>query len=175
MSTLSDVTVAVLGLGAMGLPMAANLVGHGAIVRGYDIAPARLDLAIAAGVTGCGSARAAATGADVVLLAVRNAAQLEDALYGPDGVIETLPAGATVLLTSTVGVEAVHDVADRSPPPGTTSSTPRSPEDPRAPGTATCSSPSAPTTRLGTQPNPCCRRWRARSCASARRLATARP
>ena len=113
MSTLSDVTVAVLGLGAMGLPMATNLVNHGAAVRGFDIAQPRLDLAAQAGVTGCGSAREAAAGADVVLLAVRNAAQLDDALYGPDGVVQTLPAGATVLLTSTVGVDAVRDVAGR--------------------------------------------------------------
>lgn len=113
MSTLSDVTVAVLGLGAMGLPMATNLVDHGAAVRGFDIAQPRLDLAAQAGVTGCGSAREAAAGADVVLLAVRNAAQLDDALYGPDGVVQTLPAGATVLLTSTVGVDAVRDVAAR--------------------------------------------------------------
>ena len=69
MSTLSDVTVAVLGLGAMGLPMATNLVDHGAAVRGFDIAQPRLDLAAQAGVTGCGSAREAAAGADVVLLA----------------------------------------------------------------------------------------------------------
>ena len=113
MSTLSDVTVAVLGLGAMGLPMATNLVAHGAAVRGFDIAQPRLDLAADAGVTGCGSAREAATRADIALLAVRNAAQLEDALYGPDGVVATLPAGATVLLTSTVGVDAVREVADR--------------------------------------------------------------
>lgn len=111
--TLTDRTVAVLGLGAMGLPMAANLVGHGATVRGYDIAAARLELAAEQGVTGCASAREAATGAGLVLLAVRNAAQLDDALYGADGIAAVLADGACVLLTSTVGIDAVGPVAQR--------------------------------------------------------------
>ncbi len=110
---LAGQTVAVLGLGAMGLPMAANLAAHGAAVRGYDIAPARLALASDQGITGSSSAREAATGAGVTLLAVRNAAQLDDALYGDDGIAAVLAAGACVLLTSTVGIEAVQSVAQR--------------------------------------------------------------
>lgn len=111
--SLQNTTVAVLGLGAMGLPMAANLAAKGASVRGYDIAQARLDLAQDAGVTPAASAREAAEGANVVLLAVRNAEQLDDALYGEDGVVAVLPAGGVVLLTSTVGIEAVRAVAER--------------------------------------------------------------
>lgn len=110
---LADRTVAVLGLGAMGLPMAANLVAHGARVRGYDIAPARLALATEQGIVGCATAREAATGAQLTLLAVRNAAQLDDALYGADGVADVLAADACVVLTSTVGIEAVRPVAER--------------------------------------------------------------
>lgn len=52
-----------------------------------------------------------ATGADVVLLAVRNHAQLREALWGDDGVAASLTPGAIVLLTSTVGIEAVRQVA----------------------------------------------------------------
>lgn len=105
-------TLAVLGLGAMGLPMATRLAER-FTVRGYDIDPARAQLGADAGVTPAGSAREAATGADAVLLAVRNQAQLEDALYGPDGVVEVLAAGALVILTSTVGTDTVRDVAAR--------------------------------------------------------------
>lgn len=103
-------TVAVLGLGAMGLPMATNLAAAFS-VRGYDVSQARLDLARDAGVGAATSARAAASGADVVLLAVRNRAQLEDALHGTDGVVGVLAPGAVVLLTSTVGIDAVREVA----------------------------------------------------------------
>ena len=103
-------TIAVLGLGAMGLPMATNLALEFA-VRGFDINDARLDLARSAGITAATSAREAASGADIVLLAVRNRAQLEDALYGADGVVASLAPGAVILLTSTVGIDAVRDVA----------------------------------------------------------------
>lgn len=108
----SDPTIAVLGLGAMGLPMATRLAER-FTVKGFDINAARLDLAREAGVAPAGSAREAATGADVVLLAVRNRAQLGDALYGDDGVVAVLQPGALIVLTSTVGIDAVREVADK--------------------------------------------------------------
>ena len=109
---MSNPVIAVLGLGAMGLPMATRLAEKYA-VRGFDINPERLALGQQAGVDAAKSAPEAATGADIVLLAVRNKAQLEDALYGPDGVAAVLATGATILLTSTVGIDAVREVAGR--------------------------------------------------------------
>ncbi|MFI7480915.1 NAD(P)-dependent oxidoreductase [Kocuria sp. M1R5S2] len=105
-------TVAVLGLGAMGLPMAARLAGAFP-VRGFDISAERLRLAEEAGVRPTASAREAADGADAVLLAVRNAEQLDAVLFGADGVAEALEPGAVVLLTSTVGREAIPPVVRR--------------------------------------------------------------
>lgn len=108
----TDQTVAVLGLGAMGLPMATRLASTFQ-VRGYDISDQRLTLATDAGITPAESAQAAAEGAHAVLLAVRNNDQLNEALYGTDGVATVLAAGAVVILTSTVGVDAVRETATR--------------------------------------------------------------
>ncbi|PPF75429.1 NAD(P)-dependent oxidoreductase [Rathayibacter rathayi] len=102
--------VAVLGLGAMGLPMATRLASA-LTVHGFDIAPARLDLAARAGITPFDSARGAAAGTDAVLLAVRNGAQLRDVLFGEAGIAESLEPGAVVVMTSTVGIEDVVAVA----------------------------------------------------------------
>jgi len=107
---LSNYTVAVLGLGAMGLPMATRLATE-LSVNGFDIAPERLALAEAAGITPHDSAQSAARGADAVLLAVRNGEQLRDVLFGEAGIIDVLSAGSVVIMTSTVGVDAVTDVA----------------------------------------------------------------
>jgi len=104
-------TIAVLGLGAMGLPMARHLATELFKIRSYDIDPAR-GSAAADFSTACGSAKEAATGADIVLLAVRNRDQLEDVLWGSDGVVSVLEAGSVILLTSTVGIEVVREVAD---------------------------------------------------------------
>ncbi|OMH36686.1 NAD(P)-dependent oxidoreductase [Tersicoccus sp. Bi-70] len=108
----SGYTVAVLGLGAMGVPMATRLA-TGLRVTGYDVADARLALARDAGVETAGTARAAVTGADAVLLAVRNGAQLDEVLFGDAGIAGSLAPGAVVLVTSTVGTDAVLTAAAR--------------------------------------------------------------
>ena len=102
--------VAVVGLGAMGLPMATHLATAFA-VSAFDVAPERRALAQAAGVTGAASPAEAAAGAQVALLAVRDEAQVRAALFGPDGVAGVLPAGGVVVLTSTVGPDAARTVA----------------------------------------------------------------
>jgi len=119
MST-STPTTAVIGLGAMGLPMATRLA-TGLPVRGFDIAPARLELAAQAGVQTTTSAAEAVAGAQVVLVAVRNAAQLDALLFGSTsddgaavpGIAEHLEAGSAVVLTSTVGTEGIAELAAR--------------------------------------------------------------
>lgn len=103
--------VAVLGIGAMGLPMASNLRNRGHEVRAYDIATDRCEAGRKAGLTVCQGPREACEGADAVLLAVRNATQLHESLYGRDGIVEVLSPGAQIILTSTVGIEAVTEVA----------------------------------------------------------------
>ena len=103
-------TVAVLGLGAMGLPMARCLSSTFA-VRCFDVAPDRRALAQADGLAVCGSASEAANGAQVAVVAVRNQAQLDSLLWGEDPVAGSLAEGGAVVLTSTVGIDAVREVA----------------------------------------------------------------
>ena len=103
-------TVAVIGLGAMGLPMATRLAERFA-VRGFDIAAERIALAAEAGVTPASSAAEAVDGADAVLVAVRTGAQLEALLFGEDGLAPHLADGAVVILTSTVGTDGIDAIA----------------------------------------------------------------
>ena len=60
-------TIAFIGLGNMGNPMAANLVKAGHAVRGFDLVAANLDTAKQGGVEIARDARAAVEGADVVV------------------------------------------------------------------------------------------------------------
>ncbi|QNA93373.1 MULTISPECIES: NAD(P)-dependent oxidoreductase [unclassified Microbacterium] len=103
-------TVAVIGLGAMGLPMAVRLAQR-FTVRGFDIATERIALAAEAGVTPAASAAEAVDGADAVLVAVRTGAQLDELLFGDDGLATHLADGAVVILTSTVGTEGIEAIA----------------------------------------------------------------
>ena len=60
-------TIAFIGLGNMGGPMAANLVKAGRKVTGFDLAPASCEQAKADGVSIAASAKEAVKGADVVV------------------------------------------------------------------------------------------------------------
>ena len=104
--------IAVIGLGAMGLPMAARLAGEFE-VRGADLAVERRLAAAESGVTRCDSAAEAVSGADVIVVVVRDQAQCEAVLFGPSGVASNAAKGSVLLLASTIGVEPVRSVADR--------------------------------------------------------------
>ena len=96
----------------MGLPMATNLAERFP-VRGFDVVAERRALAERAGVVPTGTAAEAVAGADVVLIAVRDRAQLEQLLFGETGIAPHMARGAVVLLTSTVGDAGVRAVAPR--------------------------------------------------------------
>jgi 3-hydroxyisobutyrate dehydrogenase len=104
--------IAVIGLGAMGLPMATHLATT-FTVTGFDPFEPRRALATQSGITAESTPGAACPDADIALLAVRDHTQAETALFGPDGVLSTLKSGSPVILTSTVGPDAAHDLADK--------------------------------------------------------------
>lgn len=108
---MTDV-VAVLGLGAMGLPMAARLAERWE-VRGFDVFAERRDLAAAEGVTPKATVRDAVSGATHVMIAVRDGTQLGAVLFGDEGAGDALAPGSVVIVTSTVGAAAVQDLAAR--------------------------------------------------------------
>jgi 3-hydroxyisobutyrate dehydrogenase len=73
---MSTSTIAFIGLGHMGGPMAANLAKAGYRVIGYDLAPAALEAVAQAGVAAAESARAAVAAADVVVTMLQSGAQV---------------------------------------------------------------------------------------------------
>lgn len=104
--------VAVIGLGAMGLPMAQRLA-EAFPVTGFDIAPERVAMLEGSGAVGATTAAAAVAEADSVLVAVRTPEQLDALLFGEDGIAQHIKAGASVILTSTVGTEGLDSTIAR--------------------------------------------------------------
>ncbi|WP_297364453.1 NAD(P)-dependent oxidoreductase [Thauera sp.] len=109
-------TIAFAGLGAMGLPMAKNLLAAGHRVRGIDLNPTALAALAAAGAEpaadAAADAAAAARGAEVLILMVVNAAQAEQVLFA-DGALQALDEGAIVCLMATCPPAAVERIAER--------------------------------------------------------------
>ena len=97
--------VGVIGLGAMGLPMAANIVKAGHTVRGFDLQPQALANLAAAGGEIAESLADAARDADVLWLMVVNGDQAERVLFGGadgrGGAEQALPRGALVVAACT--------------------------------------------------------------------------
>ncbi|MFI0468006.1 NAD(P)-dependent oxidoreductase [Saccharopolyspora sp. 5N102] len=112
MPETSATRVAVIGLGAMGLPMATHLAPAFPVTV-FDIDGGRRAQLAAAGATEATTPAQAAGNADVVLLAVRDQQQVEAALFGKNGAAEALNPGAVVVLTSTVGPDAARETAAR--------------------------------------------------------------
>jgi 3-hydroxyisobutyrate dehydrogenase len=109
MSTLPS--VAFLGLGHMGGPMAANLVKAGYSVTGFDPVPAAVEQATAAGITVVSSAVDAVGSADIVVTMLPNGKLVLD-LYG-----EILPAAKANTLfvdSSTIDVADAREAASRA-------------------------------------------------------------
>jgi 3-hydroxyisobutyrate dehydrogenase len=104
-------TIAFLGLGNMGGPMAANLVSAGHTVHGFDPVPAAVQAAADNGATVFGSATEAVTEADVVITMLPNG-ELVARCYTE--VLPAAKAGALFIDSSTIAVDdarAVHKLA----------------------------------------------------------------
>lgn len=116
MSTSVNIsTVGIIGIGAMGMGMARNLHAKGFPVCVRDIRPEAAAQAAAAGITVCDSPAAVAALADLIILIVVNAAQIEDVLFGVNGVVSIAPADAskTVMVCSTIAPEDTERFAAR--------------------------------------------------------------
>jgi putative dehydrogenase len=105
-------TVGFVGLGAMGLPMARNLVAKQFRVQGFDMRGEALEALSRDGGHAAASAQEAASGADVLILMVVNAAQAEAVLIG-GGALAALPPGALVVLMATCPPAAVQALAEK--------------------------------------------------------------
>ncbi|MDX3978570.1 NAD(P)-dependent oxidoreductase [Shinella sp.] len=107
----SNKTIAFVGLGSMGLPMAQNLVKAGHSVRGFDMRTEAMDTLAAAGGVRAESVQVACRGADILVLMVVNADQARTVLIDA-GALAALPEGAHVCLMATCPPDAVKRLSE---------------------------------------------------------------
>ena len=101
-----------VGLGAMGSPMAGRLTEAGFEPKVFDVVAERARPLVELGAESAASPKEAAEGSEALVLMVANAAQASAVLFGEGGVAEAVPEGAAVVVMSTIGPEAVRDLAD---------------------------------------------------------------
>ena len=107
-------TIAFIGLGHMGGPMAANLVKSGHHVLGFDLVSELRDAAAATGVTIVAAAAEAAAAADIVITMLPAGRHVLAAYAGGEGAMGLLAAARPDTLfidSSTIAVDEARDAA----------------------------------------------------------------
>ena len=104
--------IGVIGLGSMGYGIATSLLRSGHQVFGADINPEAIKRLRADGGSGQ-DARVASPELDAAIVVVLNAAQAEDVLFGKEGLVAGLSAGAVVILCVTVAPDYARAAAGR--------------------------------------------------------------
>lgn len=107
-------TVGLIGIGLMGTALARRLIDAGFSVIGYDVAQGRCDELRRMGGEAVTSVAAVARRCEVVLIAVMTVAQVEEAVEGPGGLIETGGIVRIALCTSTCDPDRIEALAGRA-------------------------------------------------------------
>jgi 3-hydroxyisobutyrate dehydrogenase len=105
---MDNFTVAVLGTGIMGAPIARNLRNAGLDVRVWNRTRAKAEPLEAAGVVVCDEPAEAAAGADVVITMLLDGPAVAQVM---EGVLPAMEEDAVWAQMSTVGIEAVEELA----------------------------------------------------------------
>ncbi|MBU4528296.1 MAG: NAD-binding protein [Desulfomicrobium sp.] len=104
----------IIGLGSMGFGMATTLLRDGFDVVGCDLNADAMARFVAEGGHVADSPKAAASGADVILCVVVNAAQTAAVLFGAGGAASAMAKGGVILSCATMPPEAARDFAVQS-------------------------------------------------------------
>ena len=107
-------TIAFIGLGRMGLPMAKNLVKAGHRVHGMDLSTDALDAFNAAGGRPAASIAEAVSPAEAVITMLPQGSHVSDVYLGDDGVVRHAADRTQFIDCSTIDVETAGDVAQQA-------------------------------------------------------------
>jgi len=107
------VRIGLVGLGAMGAPMARKLIEAGHAVCGFDVRAAALQPLVAAGGRAAASAADAARDAELLWLMVVSGEQADAVLFGEGQAAAALPKGALVVAACTQPPSKAKRLADK--------------------------------------------------------------
>jgi 2-hydroxy-3-oxopropionate reductase len=107
-------TIAFIGLGIMGSPMAVNLTKAGHRVTGYNRTPERATALVKAGGSAAESIAKAVADADIVAIMVPDSPDVEAVLAGPDGVFENARRGTLIIDFSSIRPDVTTRLAEQA-------------------------------------------------------------
>jgi 3-hydroxyisobutyrate dehydrogenase-like beta-hydroxyacid dehydrogenase len=99
-----------VGVGNMGNPMAANLIRAGYTVSVFDKATEKTANLVSMGAVGVASLAEGASQCDVVMASLPGPVQVREVMLGEQGLISLLPAGTTIIDTSTSAADLAREL-----------------------------------------------------------------
>ena len=105
------IAVGVIGLGAMGEPIAGLLLKAGFAVSVCDVRPDPVERLARLGATSCASPAEVGKTSDVIVSLVSDAAQTKQVVFGESGLVCEARPGAIFAIGSTLGPEPVRKIA----------------------------------------------------------------
>jgi 3-hydroxyisobutyrate dehydrogenase len=103
-----------IGLGNMGMPMAANLIKAGHAVTSFDVAKPAVEKFLAIGGSAAEAVAAACAGADTIITMLPAGEHVRAVYDGADGVIAAASPGALLIDSSTIDVATSREIAARA-------------------------------------------------------------
>jgi len=100
-----------IGLGNMGIAMAKNIIENGFGLIGYDLRDERLEALKALGGKAASSPREVGQQADAVFVMVLNGEQVYKVVTAEDGLLQSMKAGSTIIVSATIEPREVREVA----------------------------------------------------------------
>ncbi len=109
----TDTQVGFVGLGVMGGPMARNLVRAGFTVTVHNRSRGKVDELVRAGAKPAQTPADVARAAQIVLICVPDTPDVEQVIFGADGLVDGLDRGAVVIDCSTISATETVAFAQR--------------------------------------------------------------
>ena len=109
--TLPKRAIGFVGLGVMGLPMAANLIKAGYSLTVYDIRNDAVEELVKAGARKGNSPKNVASQSDVIITMLPDSPQVEEVILGSGGVLEGTRPGALIIDMSSIAPKTTIKIA----------------------------------------------------------------
>ena len=103
-------SVGIVGLGDMGMGMAGNILKSGFQLTGFDLRESRLAELEKAGGTPAASCRVVGESSDTVFVMVLNGSQVNEVIFGDEGLTAGLKTGSTIVISATIHPSEVREL-----------------------------------------------------------------
>ena len=102
--------IAFIGLGAMGGPMASNIIKKGIKVSVFDIDSERMKKVIKIGGVGCKNINKTVCNSEIVITMLPATQQVKEVILGQNGLNSQLTPGCTIMDMSTIAPKGTDEV-----------------------------------------------------------------